>query len=241
MTAIQVPGLLTFTIAIVVFFMGSGLNRLVKPLHRWNIPEAVTGGLLAAIVTLLAYKVLGIEVSFSLDARDLLLLYFFTGIGLNAKLDDLVSGGRPLILLLALTLAYLVIQNLIASGSVAALGLPKGITAFVGSASLIGGHGTTIAWAPIITQRFGIANALEVGIATATLGLVVASLVGGPIAGFLIARYGLSGPSALDPVVGLPDDPDNKPIDDLSHVTLLRTLLTLNVVILIGYALDEAV
>src|SRR5208337_2557710 len=41
MTAIQVPGLLTLTIAIVVFFAGAGLNRLVPPLHRWNIPEAV--------------------------------------------------------------------------------------------------------------------------------------------------------------------------------------------------------
>ena len=235
------PGLLTFTIAIVVFFAGAGLNRLIPPLHRWNIPEAVTGGLLAAIVTLLAYKALGLEINFSLDARDMLLLYFFTGIGLNAKLDDLVSGGRPLVVLLGLTLAYLVIQNLIAAGSVAALGLPKGITVFVGSASLIGGHGTTIAWAPIITERFGLPNALEVGIATATLGLVVASLVGGPIAGFLIARRHLVGPSAPDPVIGLPDDPAGKPVDDVSHVGLLRTLLVLNVVILIGYALDDVV
>src|SRR5277367_6062822 len=241
MTAIHVPGLLTFTIAIVVFFAGVGLDRLIEPLRRWNIPEPVTGGLLAAGATLLAYCVLGVEISFTLDARDMLLLYFFTGIGLNARLSDLISGGRPLLILLALTLAYLVIQNLIAAGSVAALGLPKGITAFVGSASLIGGHGTTIAWAPIITERFGIANALEVGIATATLGLVVASLVGGPIAGFLIARFGLSGPSAPDPVVGLPDDPDDKPVDDLSHVGLLRTLLVLNVVILIGYFLDDVV
>ena len=225
MTAIHVPGLLTFTIAILVFFAGAGLNRLIEPLRRWNIPEPVTGGLLAAVATLLAYVVLGVEISFTLDARDMLLLYFFTGIGLNARLGDLISGGRPLLILLGLTLVYLVLQNLIAAGSVAALGLPKGITAFVGSASLIGGHGTTIAWAPIITQRFGIANALEVGIATATLGLVVASLVGGPIAGFLIARYRLSGPSAPDPVVGLPDDHEHKPVDDLSHVTLLRTLL----------------
>ena len=235
------PGLLTFTIAIVVFFTGTGLNRLIKPLHRWNIPEAVTGGLLAAIVTLLAYRALGIEVNFSLDARDLLLLYFFTGIGLNARLDDLASGGRSFVLLLGLTLVYLVIQNLIAAGSVAALGLPRGITAFVGSASLIGGHGTTIAWAPIITERFGLSNALEVGIATATLGLVVASLVGGPIAGVLIARHHLAGPSAPDPVVGLLDDAAEKPIDDISHVGLLRTILVLNVVILIGYALDEVV
>ena len=241
MTAVQAPGLLTFTIAIVVFFVGVGLNRVIPPLHRWNIPEAVTGGLLAAVVTLIAYSALGIEVSFSLEARDMLLLYFFTGIGLNAKLDDLVSGGRPLIVLLALTLAYLVIQNLIAAGAVAALGLPKGLTALVGSASLIGGHGTTIAWAPIITQRFAIPNALEVGIATATLGLVVASLIGGPIAGFLIARHDLGGPSQPDPVVGLPDDPGGTPVDDISHVGLLRTLMVLNVVILIGYALEEVV
>src|ERR1700722_5390291 len=184
MTAIHVPGLLTFTIAILVFFAGAGLNRLIEPLRRWNIPEPVTGGLLAALATLLAYVVFGVEIGFTLDARDMLLLYFFTGIGLNARLDDLISGGRPLLILLAVTLVYLVIQNLIAAGSVAVLGLPKGITAFVGSASLIGGHGTTIAWAPIITQRFGLSNALEVGIATGTVGLVVASLVGGPIAAF---------------------------------------------------------
>ena len=144
-------------------------------------------------------------------------------------------------MLLGITLVYLVVQNLIAAGSVAALGLPTGITAFVGSASLIGGHGTTIAWAPIITQRFGIANALEVGIATSTLGLVVASLVGGPIAGYLIKRHHLSGSSTPDPVVGLPDEPDRAPVDDISHIGLLRTLLVLNVVILIAYALEEVV
>ena len=102
MTAIHVPGLLTFTIAILVFFAGAGLNRLIEPLRRWNIPEPVTGGLLAAVATLLAFVVLGVEISFTLDARDMLLLYFFTGIGLNARLDDLISGGRPLLVLLVL-------------------------------------------------------------------------------------------------------------------------------------------
>ena len=239
MTTLQVPGLLTFTIAILVYFAGAGLNRLITPLRRFNIPEAVTGGLLAAIITLIAYRFFGVEISFALEARDMLLLYFFTGIGLNAKLDDLISGGRPLLVLLALTLIFLVIQNLIAAGSVAALGLPEGITVFLGSASLIGGHGTTIAWAPLISERFGITNALEVGIATATLGLVVASLVGGPIARHLIAKYNLKGPRAEDAVVGLPDKHDGSTRDDVSHVSLMRTLLVLNVAILIGYVIDE--
>jgi glutamate:Na+ symporter, ESS family len=94
------------------------------------------------------------------------------------------------------------------AGSVAALGLPKGITVLLGSASLIGGHGTTIAWAPLIQERFGLSNAMEVGVAAATLGLVVASLVGGPVASFLISRNGLRGAVNEAPAVGLVDVPD---------------------------------
>lgn len=242
MTNLQIPGLVTFTIAILVFFTGAGLNRSIKRLRDWNIPEAVTGGLIAALVTLIAYKLFGVEIDFTLGARDLLLLYFFTGIGLNARLADLVSGGRPLLILLLLTLAYLAIQNLIAIGSVAALGLPQGVTVFLGSASLIGGHGTTIAWAPRIAERFGFAGAMEVGIAVATLGLVVASLVGGPIARFLIARHALHGEMDEAPSVGLPEQAGGiAEHDDISHVSLLRTLLVLNVAIMIGYLLEEAV
>jgi ESS family glutamate:Na+ symporter len=240
-TNIETSGLLTFTISIVVFFVGAGLNRWIAPLRRWNIPEAVTGGLLAAIVTLLAYRVFGLAITFSLGARDVLLLYFFTGIGLNARLSDLFTGGRPFLVLLALTVAYLLIQNLIAAGSVAVLGLPKGITVLLGSASLMGGHGTTIAWAPLIESRFGLANAMEVGVAAATLGLVVASIVGGPVAGFLISRHGLKGQIDEAPAVGLADIPEEPGKEDLNHISLLRTMLVINVAILIGYIVDDLV
>ena len=198
----------------------------------------MTGGLLAALVTLVAYEAFGLRIIFDLDARDMLLLYFFTGIGLNAKIGDLITGGRPLLILLGLTLAFLVIQNLIAAGSAAALGLPAGITALVGSASLIGGHGTTIAWAPVIAERFGLSNAMEIGVAAATLGLVIASLIGGPTAQFLISRHGLSGPTVAAPMVGLPDETAK---DDINHISLLQTILVLNVAILIGFIVDEAI
>jgi len=71
-TTIEIPGLLTFTISIVVFFVGSGLNRCIGPLRRWNIPEAVTGGLLAAVLTLVAYRAFGLAITFNLGARDML-------------------------------------------------------------------------------------------------------------------------------------------------------------------------
>jgi glutamate:Na+ symporter, ESS family len=239
MTNIQTPGFLTFTISIIVFFIGSGLNRSIGALRRWNIPDAVTGGILASLVTLLAYKFFGLAITFSLNARDVLLLFFFTGIGLNARLSDLLAGGRPFCILLALTIGFLVIQNLIAAGSVAALGLSRGLTVLLGSASLIGGHGTTIAWAPLIQQRFGLTNAMEVGIAAATLGLVVASVIGGPVAGFLISRNALKGSSDEAPLVGLADIPDEPGNNDLNHVAVLRTLLVLSIAILLGFVVDD--
>lgn len=237
MQTLETPGIETFTIAIVVFFVGAGLNRLIKPLGRWNIPEAVTGGLVASLATLALFEGFGLKVVFDLDARDTLLLYFFTGIGLNAKFDDLVAGGRPLMRLLALTLAFLVIQNLIAAGGATMLGLPSGVTALLGSAALIGGHGTTIAWAPMIEQRFGLKHAMEIGVASATLGLVAASLVGGPTAKFLITRYGLAGGRGAPPILGLPDASGK---DDIDHVALMGALLVLSVAILIGLGVHQA-
>ncbi len=239
-TTIELTGLVSFTIAILVYFAGAGLNRAIAPLARWNIPEAVTGGLLAALITLLAFRLFDAAVVFDLEARDLLLLYFFTGIGLNARLSDLVTGGRPLVILLLLTVAYLAIQNLIAVGSVAALGLPEGLAPLLGSVALIGGHGTAIAWAPLISERFGLAGTMEIGVAAATLGLILASLMGGPIAGYLLRRHKLAGPATADRVVGLPErEPGTEP-ERISHVSILSTLLILNLAIIMGVALEEA-
>jgi len=238
-TTIEIPGYVTFTISIVVFFVGSGLNHRIALLRRWNIPDAVTGGLLAAVATLIAYRAFGLDIIYDLDTRDMLLLYFFTGIGLNARLSDLFKGGRPFVILLLLTVVFLVIQNLIAAGSVALLSLPKGITVLLGSASLIGGHGTTIAWAPLIKERYGLTNAMEIGSAAATLGLVIASIVGGPVASFLISRYRLRGSVDEAPAVGLADVPDAPGNDDLNHISLLRAILVLNLAILAGIVIDD--
>ena len=58
-----------------------GLIWLIPLLWPWNIPEAVTGGLLASLA------ILGNEIGFHLEVRDMLLLYSFTA-------ADLVASGR---------------------------------------------------------------------------------------------------------------------------------------------------
>jgi ESS family glutamate:Na+ symporter len=201
---IKVPFIGTITIAIISLFVGVRTNRSLTILHRWNIPDVVTGGLIAAGGLLSIYWLFNLRIEYDLSARDLLLLYFFAGIGLNIRMSDIASGGKPLAILLGLTPGLMVIQNVVAIVSSMAFSLPAGLHVLLGSLALSGGHGTVIAWAPLIDAHFGIRNSLEIGIAVATLGIVVGSLVGGPIAHILISHNHLSGPASEPPIVGLP-------------------------------------
>src|SRR5207344_94682 len=133
----------------------------------------------------------GVKVDFELTARDVLLAYFFTVIGINANVGDLVRGGRQLAVLLAVTVAFMLTENLVGVGAARIMGLDPSIGLLAASISMTGGHGTAIAWAPVIAGTRGVANAMEIGIVCATMGLVLASLAGGPVAGFLIRRHKL--------------------------------------------------
>ena len=72
--------------------------------------------------------------------------------------------------------------------------MPKAAGVIVGSVSLVGGHGTAIAWGPTIAEEHGFPAALESGIAVATMGLIIASLLGGPLAKLLIESNRLEVP-----------------------------------------------
>ena len=201
--SLRVGPLLAMTLGILVLFMGKRLNDAVAFLRELSIPEPVTGGLLFSVLFGIIYGATGVAVEFDLGARDLLLVYFFTTIGINASLKDLLAGGRPLVVLLVITMAYMTVQNLTGISVAALFGLPAAVGLLGGTVSLIGGHGTAIAWAPRIAEDYGISNAMEVGIACATFGLILASLMGGPIAKFLISRHNLTRDEAEVPDVGM--------------------------------------
>ncbi|MEM7020866.1 MAG: sodium/glutamate symporter [Pseudomonadota bacterium] len=238
MTEYHFDEFMSYTLGILVFFIGVVLTRRIKFLRDFNIPEPVTGGLIAAIFIYAIFIFSEVEIAFDLSTRDKLLVYFFTAIGLNARFSDLVSGGKPLIILLVLTLSFIVIQNVIGIGGAMLLGLHSAIGVLSGSASLIGGHGTAIAWAPEIIE-LGVPNALEIGVASATLGLVVASLVGGPIARFLIARNNLSGESDEAHVVGVAYEKADT--ESMNHLNFMAVLLVIHICIIIGYIVNQAI
>ncbi len=232
----------TFNIAIVVLAIGRWLNRKVGFLRDFNIPEPVTSGLLVCLLLALIHAINGTEIGFNLQTRDFLLLYFFAAIGLNADIKTLLSGGWPLLILVGTTVGYMLLQNLTGIGMAALLGLNPLVGLLGGSVSLLGGHGTAIAWAPRFAESHGISNALEIGIACATFGLVLASLMGGPIARILIRRHRLKTPqasaaaSASSAVEGATPDAGLEPV---TYFTLLGTLFWLNVSLGLGELLHE--
>ncbi len=234
----QFESFATFNIAIVVLAIGRWLNRKVAFLREFNIPEPVSSGLLVCLLLALIHAVNGTEIGFNLQTRDFLLLYFFAAIGLNADIRTLLSGGWPLLILVGTTVGYMLLQNLTGIGMAALLGLNPLVGLLGGSVSLLGGHGTAIAWAPRFAESHGISNALEIGIACATFGLVLASLMGGPIARILIRGNGLQAPPAAlsDAAIGR-EVPVHEPV---TYFSLLRTLFWLNVSLGLGELLHEA-
>lgn len=240
---LEIPDFLTITIGFVVFFLGAFLTRKVAFLRNYNIPEPVSGGIAVALATYVAYVWLRTETVFDLSSRDELLVMFFTTIGLNARLSDLIAGGRMLMVLLVMTTAFIVLQNVIGLIGVSLFGFPAPVGVLVGSASLIGGHGTAIAWGPTIQAQTGFSAASEIGIAAATLGLIVAALIGGPIAKTLIDKHGLRSTDLNGDIVGLEyadhaNGDDKKTVD---HVMLMRVLLAINIAIIIGYLAHQVI
>lgn len=231
---LHIGGFISVTMGIIVLFVGKRVNSAFSFLKEFSIPEPVTGGLIFSVLIALLFIATGIEVEFKLAARDFLLVYFFTTIGINASLRDLVTGGKPLIILLMVTISYMVVQNLTGISIAAAFGLASPVGLLGGSVSLIGGHGTAIAWAPRIAADYGIANAMEVGIACATFGLILASIMGGPIAKLLINRYKLE-PTVKEPLdVGVSETETGGRI---GHLDFLDAILAIHICAIIGVIL----
>jgi ESS family glutamate:Na+ symporter len=226
------------TWGIVVLFIGRWLVGRSALLRDYNIPEPVVGGLLFSLLFALIYFVFDVTVQFELGARDFLLVYFFTTIGLNARLGDLIAGGKPLAILLIITIGYMFIQNMTGITVASMFGLPPQLGLLGGTVSLIGGHGTTIAWSPLFATEYGISNAMEVGIACATFGLVLASTMGGPIARYLITKHKLQPANSGEQFdVGAATEQQHYKID---YFAFLQAIFAIHISITLGVVLNEA-
>ncbi|VVM40859.1 sodium/glutamate symporter [Pseudomonas fluorescens] len=187
----------TLVAASLVLLLGRGLVTRVGFMRSYNIPEPVAGGLVVALVLLLL-RTFDIEIRFDTSLQTPLMLAFFATIGLSADFASLKKGGRIVgIFLLAVT-GLLVVQNAMGIGLAKMLGLDPLMGLLTGSITLAGGHGTGAAWGTVFSEKYGLASASELAMASATFGLVLGGLIGGPVARLLIKRVKVPSGQQLD-------------------------------------------
>jgi len=182
------------SMSIIVLFVGMFLNRKIRVLGDNYIPPAVTGGLLFAVGIMLIYSFADIQVDFDMRMRDLLLLVFFSTVGLSARLRALAAGGKALLVLVLAAGVFLILQNTLGIMIAMGAGAHPAYGLMAGSVAFAGGHGTASAWGQV-AEDAGFAGAGAVGLAFATFGLVAGGIIGGPIARRLLERRGITGSS----------------------------------------------
>lgn len=228
----------TFIVGLLALIAGELLYRKVPLLAKLGVPAPVIGGVVAAILVTLLRSVAGVEVAFATGTRDALLLVFFTGVGLSAKLSALRAGGKPLAVLCGVTVVALVVQNLVGVG----IALVKGVHPFygllAGSLSFVGGAGTAIAWAKE-GQAIGLELAPAVALGAATLAVVAGSVTAAPFTVWFIRRRGLASSDGDSTIPW--EVPKDQEIErpEATSLQIVRGLLVISASVAIGLWLND--
>ncbi len=228
---IKVENLDVLIVAILVLYLGRMVTKKVRFLDHYNIPHAVTGGIICSLVVALLQGGWDIRIRFDLQLRDLFLLFFFSTIGLGAKLRTLAEGGKTLAILTVVAALLLVLQNSAGVGIALLSGAHPGYGLLAGSISFAGGHGTAIAWGQLAADA-GLKGAEEFGVACATFGLIAGGLIGGPVGGWLIKKYRLT--PTTDSAGEAAEGPAEEPCQPVHIDDVLGTLLILAVCVTAG-------
>ena len=187
MASIELDMIQTAAIGALALIVGMILTRKVAFLQKFCVPSPVSGGIIFSLLTLALYGWFHVEVSYDGTLKDVFMLAFFTSVGFQSDLKVLKQGGKLLIVMLALLVVIIAMQNLMPIGITRLMGVDPLIGMASGSAAMTGGHGTAAGFAGVF-EGMGLSGAGTIGMAAATFGLIAGSMTGGPLAERIIRK-----------------------------------------------------
>ena len=145
---IHVNMIQTLAMAVVTYYLGVWIRSKVNLLERLSIPSPVIGGMILAVILsiLQAYEILVVQ--FDSTLLTLLMLAFFTTIGLMASLKVVKQGGLLLLFFLVAVSVLAVLQNVLGMSIASLMGLDMHYGILTGGVSMMGGLGTSAAFGP---------------------------------------------------------------------------------------------
>lgn len=189
---INLDALPSLLAACLVLLLGAAIGQRVAPLARYSIPSPIVGGILFAIAAEALIHFTGYGIAMATAAKSNLLLLFFACLGLTSDLRSLVHGGPRLLRFLMALTPFLLAQDALGVLMAKLLGLHPFLGLVAGSITLVGGHGTGAAYVEKFGEATAIPSVMALTMTSATLGLVLGGVVGGPVAERLIRRFRLA-------------------------------------------------
>ena len=192
--------LTTLGVAAAVIFAGRALVSHSKLLRKYAIPAPVVSGLIFSILISLVKASGTIALSFDTKImQDLCQNLFFLCVGFGFSFSMIKKAGGKLCAMIAIAACLLItLQDVIGVFVGNMIGLHPLLALQCSSSAMSGGVGTASAFGPIF-ESMGAPDATTIGVAAGTMGNIMGSLIGGPVAAFLITRNNLK------------SDPNDKP------------------------------
>lgn len=181
----------TIALAVIVLLLGQALRKRIGFLEKYCIPAPVIGGLIFAVLALVLRQANILSFEMDETLKNVFMTAFFTTVGFTASFKLLKKGGIKVFIFLGIATALVVLQNILGVSLAKVFGLNPLIGLSTGSVPMTGGHGTSGAFAPLFEEA-GAIGATTVAMASATFGLIMGSMIGGPIAKRLIEKNSLT-------------------------------------------------
>ncbi len=182
----------TAALGAVVLIVGIWMVRRSELLRRFCIPAAVVGGLAFSLILLILHVGNVAEITFDETIKEICMRAFFCSIGFLASVSMLRSGGKMLGILIVLVAVIILMQDTLGPLCASLFGMDPKFGLALGSISLFGGHGTAAAYGSVLVNDYHLEGADVVAIASATFGLAIAGIIGGPIAKRRIKSHSLT-------------------------------------------------
>lgn len=186
----ELTSIQTMTLSILVLYLGKFINNTFKFLKENCIPDAVTGGTIFSIITLIGHETHLFSFMFEDSLREIFMIAFFTTVGFSASIKLLKKAGLPVLMFLIAAVGLTFFQNIAGIIMAKLLHVNLLIGLATGSLATTGGPGTAGAFGPIM-ESFGAPGATMVAMATATYALIAGSIIAGPICKRLIEKHSL--------------------------------------------------
>lgn len=185
--AIELNMIQTIGFAVLLLVVGRWLRNNVAFFERFAIPAPVIGGFLFALFNLV-FKLTGwVDITFDTTLQGFFMTMFFTTVGFGASVALLGKAGKMVTRFLLVASVLVVLQNLLAVLLAPIVDIPSALALMTGSVSMTGGHGVSGGMAPLVEAQ-GVERAETVAYTAATFGLLMGSLIGGPVGDRLIKR-----------------------------------------------------